>query len=262
MANRERKVAATDRTRTPDEIAQDEADRLHELETRRLARMNGDQVSDDDEVSNIEINKSTHVNDDEMQDLEQIEQRMKGNKDTNEDSGESDEDSEDDSDQDSQQDSDDDDNDSNGENDDSHPTKTATNSINQHAYNTQSTVYTVGTRVRAMYHATDQMDDEPVWYEGTIAAVHNKTTGSKNTSTLASNYTYDIDYDDGDFEDGVLARHVVPLAKDDPKVQEEEKKRQQKELIQQKRKLAREQARYVYMQCNTTQHTQSSIVSI
>eukprot|EP00557_Chaetoceros_sp_GSL56_P004410 CAMPEP_0176498936 /NCGR_PEP_ID=MMETSP0200_2-20121128/12626_1 /TAXON_ID=947934 /ORGANISM="Chaetoceros sp., Strain GSL56" /LENGTH=1104 /DNA_ID=CAMNT_0017897255 /DNA_START=75 /DNA_END=3386 /DNA_ORIENTATION=- len=43
----ERKVKATDRTKTPEEIAKEEADRLHELETRRLARMNGDFENDD-----------------------------------------------------------------------------------------------------------------------------------------------------------------------------------------------------------------------
>ncbi len=47
----ERKVKATDRTKTPDEIAKEEAERLHELETRRLARMNGD--FDEDDLSDI-----------------------------------------------------------------------------------------------------------------------------------------------------------------------------------------------------------------
>merc|ERR1712176_1131785 len=36
----DRKVKATDRTKTPEELAKEEAERLHELETRRLARMN------------------------------------------------------------------------------------------------------------------------------------------------------------------------------------------------------------------------------
>ena len=43
----ERRVKATDRTKTPEEIATEEAERLHELETRRLARMNGDFDNDD-----------------------------------------------------------------------------------------------------------------------------------------------------------------------------------------------------------------------
>ena len=47
----ERRVKATDRTKTPEEIAKEEAERLHELETRRLARMNGD--FEDDDLSDI-----------------------------------------------------------------------------------------------------------------------------------------------------------------------------------------------------------------
>jgi nucleolar protein 14 len=59
----ERKVKATDRTKTPEEIAKEEADRLHELETKRLARMNGDferdQLSDisDDEGNDKQKNR-------------------------------------------------------------------------------------------------------------------------------------------------------------------------------------------------------------
>ena len=51
----DRKVKATDRTKTPEEIAKEEADRLHTLETRRLARMNGDFENDDfDDISGDE----------------------------------------------------------------------------------------------------------------------------------------------------------------------------------------------------------------
>ncbi len=56
----ERKVKATDRTKTPDEIAKEEADRLHELETRRLARMNGDFEEDDmSDISDDEADKKS-----------------------------------------------------------------------------------------------------------------------------------------------------------------------------------------------------------
>jgi len=47
----ERRVKATDRTKTPEETAKEEAERLHELETRRMARMNGD--FEDDDLSDI-----------------------------------------------------------------------------------------------------------------------------------------------------------------------------------------------------------------
>ena len=47
------KSRATDRTKTPEEIAKEEAERLHELETRRLARMNGD--FEEDDLSDISV---------------------------------------------------------------------------------------------------------------------------------------------------------------------------------------------------------------
>ena len=55
----ERKVKATDRTKTPEELAKEEADRLHELETRRLARMHGDFEHDDlSDISDNDQDKS------------------------------------------------------------------------------------------------------------------------------------------------------------------------------------------------------------
>lgn len=48
------KLRATDRTKTPEEIAKDEASRLHELETRRIARMRGD-FADNDDLSDISM---------------------------------------------------------------------------------------------------------------------------------------------------------------------------------------------------------------
>jgi nucleolar protein 14 len=58
-----RKVMATDRTKTPEEIATEEAERLQKLERRRLARMNGDFDADDD-LSDIDITSSEEEDDD------------------------------------------------------------------------------------------------------------------------------------------------------------------------------------------------------
>lgn len=44
----ERKVKATDRTKTPEEIAKARADELHAMESKRLARMAGDFLSEDE----------------------------------------------------------------------------------------------------------------------------------------------------------------------------------------------------------------------
>ena len=54
----ERKVKATDRTKPPEEVAKDEADRLHALESKRLARMAGDLLSED-ELSDISGDEGT-----------------------------------------------------------------------------------------------------------------------------------------------------------------------------------------------------------
>ena len=45
-------MKATDRTKTQEEIAKEEAERLQELETKRLARMNGD--FEDDDLSDVQ----------------------------------------------------------------------------------------------------------------------------------------------------------------------------------------------------------------
>lgn len=59
-----RKVMATDRTKTPEEIATEEAERLQKLERRRLARMNGDFEADDD-LSDIDVSSSEEDDDDD-----------------------------------------------------------------------------------------------------------------------------------------------------------------------------------------------------
>ena len=51
-----RKVMATDRTKTPEEIATEQAERLHELERRRMARMNGDFEADD--LTDVDLSSS------------------------------------------------------------------------------------------------------------------------------------------------------------------------------------------------------------
>ncbi len=43
-----KKVKATDRTKTPEELAKEQADKLHALESKRLARMAGDFLSEDE----------------------------------------------------------------------------------------------------------------------------------------------------------------------------------------------------------------------
>ena len=52
-------------------------------------------------------------------------------------------------------------------------------------------VFEVGTRVKAVYRADEQYDGYEAWHEGKVAQVLTDECG---------NVTYDIDYDDGDYE--------------------------------------------------------------
>jgi hypothetical protein len=58
----------------------------------------------------------------------------------------------------------------------------------------QDVILEVGTAVKANYRAKEQFEGRVTWYDGKIAAVHTDKAG---------NITYDVEYDDGDYEDGV-----------------------------------------------------------
>jgi hypothetical protein len=101
-----------------------------------------------------------------------------------------------------------------------------------------SVVHPVGTRVSANYRASEQLGGFSAWYDGAIKRVHRGEDRS---------VAYDIDYDDGDFEEGVEPRHVRirgdadALAEVSKATQSQEEDKQMKL----KRQKARDQARYV-----------------
>jgi nucleolar protein 14 len=227
------KRKATDRTKTPEEIAKNEAERLHELETRRMARMNGDFEEDDfsdisvSEYQNKKKKKSkkkskSHRNPEELSDsdddrddeppkavftadgLQYIDKEgrpVKGKETSEEDS-----DSEDES--------------SNSEDDDA----------------SDVDLLAEGTRVQGNYHAGEQFDTKEVWYDGVIRSAQKQPDGS---------VTYDVDYDDGDFEEGMIPEHVRPIAKTE--IQKTKQKEKTEEELEEKfrRNKARVKARYV-----------------
>ena len=95
-----------------------------------------------------------------------------------------------------------------------------------------------GTRVQGNYHAAEQFDSQDAWYDGVISRVHEQPDGSVK---------YDVDYDDGDFEENMLPEYVRPIekTKEEKKILEE---KTEKELeIQFKRNKARDKARYVLL---------------
>jgi nucleolar protein 14 len=57
--DRKQKLPASDRTKTVEELAQEEANLLHTLETQRLARMNGDFDDDDEDVDDTKVNNGS-----------------------------------------------------------------------------------------------------------------------------------------------------------------------------------------------------------
>lgn len=237
----ERKVKATDRTKTPEEIAKEEAERLHVLETRRLARMNGDfdedefsDISDDDtkgkkkrKKSKAKAKKSKMQNPDELDESDD-EDKDKGmdvrftadglvyvdkngnavkkvwNEDESDDSG----------------------SDAFSEEIDSSESEIDDANADHHDPNL---ILTVGTRVQGNYRVKEQFSEKAAWYDGVVAKVNKQADGS---------VTYDVTYDDGDFEDDMEPENVRPIRKlsEDTGMQE---------VIRRKRQKAKEKARCV-----------------
>jgi nucleolar protein 14 len=221
------KAKASDRTKTPEEISKDTADKLQELETRRLARMKGE--FENDSLDDISDEEGTGA------------KRRKKKKDTKKLSSSLSEkvdysDSEDEDEQpkphftpdglvlvnkdgliakqDKQE--DEDNAESSRDNDDDLP------ELDE------------GTRVRASYHALEQFDGHEAWYDGVISSV--------NTDPDTGKILYDITYDDGDLEEGVLPRHVKLPSEVAPEPKKKEPTEDQEEL-KQKRQKAKARAR-------------------
>lgn len=232
----DRKVAATDRTKTPEEIAKEEADKLHALETRRLARMNGDFDKHDD-LSDVDDD-----DDDDAGGSRKSKKRLRKPKGTDHPEA-LDNDSDNDNDGDSLQTRFTADGlvyvDKNGavvgkvgvEN---RTTTTATPSSSLQSCNL---VYRIGDKVTANYRAVEQYDGKESWFCGVVAAVHK---GGKGTAA-----TYDIEYEDGDFEEVVEPRHIHPLEKTVEELESEANEKDEEVALKRKRLKAKEKARYV-----------------
>jgi nucleolar protein 14 len=235
----ERKVAATDRTKTPEEIAKEEAEKLHQLETRRLARMNGD-IDDDDDLSDIDSN---HPKQSKRRKVQQQGKIKYNNAEAL------------DNDSDVEQDKDDrttrftseglvyvnkegvvigkvEDVDNNDSDDESVSVNDQSEGDDESV--ADSTVYNVGDKVTANYRATEQYDGHNAWYSGTITAV---VVDDNNVKT------YNIEYDDGDFEDAVEPRHIKPAELSIDEVQSNNTQNNQEVILKRKRRKAIEQAR-------------------
>ena len=239
----ERKVRATDRTRTPEEIAKQEADQLYKQETNRLARMNGD--FEHDELSDISDNKEDNrrnkkrkkkkyvsagpealgdSDDEEEQDDSKVKFTADGLVDVDKDGklvkkvGEDDEDEQGGSEEDEDEESD---TDKDSDMDERHDPDISLD---------------VGALIKGNYQAKEQFHDQEAWHDGKIVKVHTDKVG---------NVTYDVEYVDGDFEDAVETATVRPVKKTSKEKVKEQKKKEQVLAIKRKRRKAKDEARYV-----------------
>ena len=229
----DKKVAATDRTKTPEEIAKEEADRLHALETRRLARMNGDLEDDDDDDEDWSNsgNKSSK--------RRKMEVTKKKSDSTNPEALDNDDDSDWDHNEkdstktatttrftseglvylnkdgevigkvgdgknDPPEDETDDDDDSDDNDDDA--VDDDASDENEEAPMIHKRSYKVGDRIMANYRAKEQFDGHETWYHGTITKVisNNDDDDDDDDPTI----TFNIEYDDGDLEENVEPQYI------------------------------------------------------
>jgi nucleolar protein 14 len=257
-----KKAKAADRTKTPEEIAKEEHDRLHELETRRLARMNGDFDNDNfDDIDSASENDDSD-DDDESKPTKTKKSKYSKKKSTglsNSNDVNHPEALDNESDQDDES--------------DSEALKTmftadglvqidkngkvvgkvgeitaAKHKRIRDNHRTQDSLLSVGMKVSACYHANEQyLKDDSIdgdgqisasWYSGTISKVNNVDSDDLDV-------TYNIDYDDGDYEDNVERIHLKILDRTDDEIEEDTTKRSKEVVLKKKRQLARDKARYV-----------------
>ena len=259
----ERRVKATDRVKTPEEIAKEESERLHELETRRLARMNGDFQDDDlSDVSDGEEQTGGAYQKKKKQGM--ANKRVKDKNatrnpdaldDDDDDGAQNDGDgltpkftadglvyvdkegkvvkhSSDKADGGAAGSDDTDDNESDDENEDSNDGGIAASSIPEYD---PSVILSVGDRVTANYHVKDQIDGEESWFVGKITAI--------NKDVKKGGMLYDVEYDDGDFEEGIEPINLRPVTKSKEETTNEELQKAEAANLRKKRQKAKEQAR-------------------
>jgi nucleolar protein 14 len=277
----ERKVQASDRTKTPEEIAKEQADRLHQLETRRLARMQGD--FDDDDLSDISDGESgkrnkrskrkqktskknqgksaDELDDDEESDDENdkdhLEPRFTGegivyvnkkghvvdtssNNEASNNFQKKNSDEGDDNDAESEGNDEEDldqvDDVNSDEEQDMEEADSEDDEKGDHANSLNPTALAVGTKVQGNYRVQEQYEGNGIWYEGVVAKVHVQPDGSVR---------YDLEYEDGDFEEDMKPENVVPVGKTAAEREKEEAKKAEESALKLKHRMAKEKARYV-----------------
>ena len=220
----ERKVAATDRTKTPEEIAKEEAERLQQLETRRLARMNGE--FDDDEDQRVPRKKGRTVTADALDDEDDDGEDASTQRTTRFTSeglvyvdregvilgkvSEMD-----------------------------HLDEKNTDELDEDSTNSLPVrEYQVGDKVSANYRAKEQYAGQESWYAGVIVKVVDDSSGER---------TYNIEYDDGDFEEGVEPQFIRSAEEESIEKTSSEHLKDREVALRRQRQKAIDEARYVCM---------------
>jgi nucleolar protein 14 len=232
------KRRATDRTKTPEEIAKEEADRLHELETRRLARMNGD--FEEDDFSDISIDGKSGKRKKHTQ--KNKKKTLSGRRNPDELSGSEDEGNNDDNLEvrftpDGLKYFDEDGNEvekNHNESDEDSDNEDDANSDSEESELDAVHPLPVSTRVRGNYRASEQYGGQESWYDGKITKVHEMKDGT---------IKYDLEYDDGDFEENMIPKYVRPIEKTPEEKEQLKANKENDKELQLKRKIAKEKAR-------------------
>lgn len=262
----DRKVKATNRTKTPEEIAKEEAERLHELETKRLARMNGDfekddlsDISEDDGDSKKKARRKTVAtisrkkkvrNPDELdsddEEDEELETRftadglvyvdkngsvVKKHGENDLDNDEKDSIGTDDGSSETSDDS------IGGSDDDASVAESSDglSSGEESELETDNVTIPVGTNIKGKYRADEQYEGKGKWYKGKIMKV--------SVDKKSGNTRYDVEYDDGDIEKNVKPENVRKQKKSRTEIEREEHEKTETMKLKAKRQKAKDKAR-------------------
>ena len=90
------------------------------------------------------------------------------------------------------------------------------------------------TKIKGKYRADEQFQGQGKWYKGTIMKAYTDESG---------NTRYDVEYDDGDIEDGMKSENVRRQKASKEERRQEEEKREKIIKLQEKRQRAKNKAR-------------------
>ena len=278
----ERKVKATDRTKTPEEIAKEEATKLHALESKRLARMEGDFLSEDefsdistDEEGGSGSSKKRRMRNRRGRGKDEVKKKKKRDYTNPEEMSDSDVDDDDDrkkngnekyevqftadglmyvdkqgnvvgkvgdEEKDNESDKEEPDEGSDGSSsgeeegsdDEASPANDSDDDDGSSRDNDTSVIdFKVGMSIQGNYHASEQYGSKVTWYNGTITAVRKE----KGTNV------YDVTYEDGDFEEGMIAKNIRQMPKSEEEKEAERAKKAEVDMAKKKKLKAKMRAK-------------------